>query len=116
MSYDLKYDDVVRTLRKLASERPDFVYQPPKGECLYSHGSQPGCIVGHVVAELLPQINLSDLDNDPDQEGTGVFDAFGRNGIEASVRTLEVLSRAQARQDAGSPWKKAVEAALLLAG
>ena len=45
--------DLARTLREVAAERPDYIYEPPVGgsDCWYLHDNGPGCIFGHAAAD-----------------------------------------------------------------
>jgi hypothetical protein len=116
----LAQDDVVRTLRELAAERPDFVYEPEIGEegadhYRYCHKDGPGCIVGHVVAKLLPEFPLGNLDIDPAKRfdsGTSAEVAIPRWGIGLEPATLDLLRSVQGNQDDEKSWGDAVRLVL----
>lgn len=116
-------EDVVRTLREVVAERPDYVYERPAhmepiigddgdvaADCLYVHTSPddaddaddaddltPGCLVGAVFHRL--GVPLEDLAT---WEGRGGFDVAGEYGV--SYDLANALSDAQASQDGGKPW------------
>jgi hypothetical protein len=106
--------DVIREIRALAAERPDFIYrQPVPGEgCKYVHRRSSGtvipnegCIVGQACARLgwIPPeewegtsaVRLLDLPRDPD-----------------TARPItpegDWITEVQAAQDGGNTWADAV--------
>lgn len=101
---------------RLASENPDFVYQPPEGLsadegqdfCFYVHrdaNGNPikgqGCIIGQALAAL-------GIEVDENWEGNSAASV-----VEHYTRCLSdearYLNRVQRRQDHGQPWGVAVD-------
>lgn len=95
---------VISTLREVAAGRPDYVYERPEGGsyCLYVHGDQPGCIVGHVLNRL--GVPLAELEK---REGRGAF-VVAAEFLHTTGFAREVLDVAQALQDRGRTWGESV--------
>lgn len=130
MSMHLSYEDAVLGLKKaLAVKGEDYVYEWPqfplaaneggglKQRCAYfTPQGAPSCIVGHVMADL--GHTVEDLDA-PDglfektrNVGTGAIRALKHLGYTLDYRAVEVLANAQALQDLGRPWGRAVTDAI----
>lgn len=113
---------VLETLSKVASERPEYVYEAPAHmtedralTCFYVHetdGEQtPGCLVGKVLNVLgIPLERLSAY------EGTGAYSVTERvldvqGEPDAISDVLNSLAAAQDAQDNGATWGDALERA-----
>jgi hypothetical protein len=111
-------DDVIRTLREVVAERPDYVYERPAHmhgglpSCLYVHYTEagerePGCIVGQVLHRL--GVPLETLER---HEGhTAAYVATDAVGS-MSDDIARILDTAQYRQDEGKTWGEALADAL----
>lgn len=96
---------LIEETRKVAAERPDFVYP---GQCYYVEHGQPGCILGHVLW------NLGIIDEDfsrLDENGLSIPRAFPKLGIEIDSDEFHWLSRVQHAQDSKQPWGEAIKEA-----
>lgn len=111
---ELTYEAARQGLLKLANERPHYVHTDDiklavskelgsyATDCLYRfHDGTPGCIVGALVADLFPDVEL--------QEGATASNALRRAGITFDEITGEVVDNVQQRQDNGYAWAQAVE-------
>lgn len=100
-----------RVVEQIAALRPDFVYEWPlegNGSCLYTHANgEPGCIIGHGLAELGYHIPYEDEDN----VGTGVSTLYAMGIIIGSMDDRNWLIKVQNEQDCGISWGRAVEIA-----
>jgi hypothetical protein len=115
-------DAVISTLREVAAERPDYVYEAPEAQregllyCFYVHNDGeagvevPGCIVGHVLHRLgVP------LDSLAQHEGKGahvVAEEFLEIQGDLTRDAEFALCEAQGNQDTGRPWGESVAIAL----
>jgi hypothetical protein len=105
---ELTYDEAVELLdRAVAEKGADFVYdRGPDGhdECLYLHGNEPGCIVGHVLV-----YKGVDLELIRELEGIGVWslDEYLPQ-LKTDGRTRRLLGAAQGKQDSGQTWGDSV--------
>lgn len=101
-------EDMERELRRLASEKPDFIYtSEPGAACHYSKGpsynlkSCDGCIFGQTLQTLgITKEELNELDTDGMDTAIHIIFPF------APRRWKSV----QYRQDNGSPWGEAIKA------
>lgn len=104
----------------VAEKGADYVYTTPDGQqsspedlttCLYVHGDQPGCIVGHVLHKAgvsLPLLSRSESD-----DAEGALGGLKADGIVAyEGRVSDLLKSVQAKQDHGVAWGTAVDEAL----
>lgn len=73
MSIHVTYQQILDGLQKAVDDRgPDYIYQNPNrdGSCSYVHDTQPGCIVGYVLADLgVPLHKLEMFDYSASTEG-----------------------------------------------
>lgn len=119
--YDFTVKDVVREVRRLAEEKPDFVYTEQEGcdnnlgACYYAsadgQGNGAGCIVGQALGRLgVSQKALEDLDG---VEGAAVFTVLPTIIPVApdDGGMLNWLSDVQTGQDIGYQWGTAVKSA-----
>lgn len=119
MTKEITAADLIREVRIVASERPDFTYvdQPDNdGSCSYfgqstdDHSGEP-CIIGQAFKRLgyepegLRQAELSDGVN------PNISMVIRDYGIPASTPEAVWLGLAQRMQDRGSDWGTAVAAA-----
>jgi hypothetical protein len=105
---------VIKEVRRLASENPDYVYTNNKDEngrtiCLYlASADQPGCIFGQALTRLGVVIPI-------DLEGRSIDFIFWRIGrIElpgADSALVDWCSEVQRGQDSGLAWAKAIHGA-----
>jgi hypothetical protein len=120
----ITWEQIEAEVRRLAAERPDFVYVRPETEprCMYWHeaANEPGCIFGHALYTLgVPVDRLVAFDHMPQQatspgypddwysEGiTNVVKALGVNVTDEQEGWAKVL---QERQDSGDTWGAAIE-------
>ena len=120
MSMNITSSQVVAEVRKLAEERPDFVYRDQPGstfDCSYLGAFVPaegepysgeGCIVGQALTRL--GVDESDLRM---VERTSAKAALVDLDIECSEADLDWLSEVQGLQDDRSSWRQAVAFASL---
>ncbi|MGV9815454.1 hypothetical protein ACWDTQ_26530 [Streptomyces cellulosae] len=109
--------DLRDALLAVAAENPGRVYTAPEhmdangqGRCFYVHTDpetgepvEPGCIVGTALHRLgVPLDSLMNFETLPAAE---VLDAFFKD---VSAPIMDAYSLAQARQDTGRTWQKAV--------
>lgn len=109
--------DLKDALRAVAMENPGHVYTAPDhldasgmGRCFYVHWPEgdeealsPGCMVGHALYRVgVPLDRLQDHETRP---AAHVLEDFFP---QASGDTLSAYNSAQARQDIGHPWGKAI--------
>lgn len=108
MTLSLDYDTALESLRAVAAERPDFVYNPDgEAECIYfkSDGT-PSCLVGQVLAQ-----------NGATASALRPFNNYGVDGLVAcgildvDDMTRRALTAAQSAQDGGRTWAEAVHRA-----
>lgn len=106
---------VVAEVRKLAEERPDFVYRSQPGsspDCSYLGAYMPeegepytgeGCIVGQALTRLgVDETALRTV------EGQGARGALVDLGIQCSQVDLDWLSEVQSYQDDHRSWRQSV--------
>lgn len=110
---------LVAEVRRLAAERPDFVYEKQttdewaSGVCLYVHqdeqqGLVAGCLIGHALANLgVPLESLREFDRSGDDTSADAL--LPKFGVSGTV-TLWAM-HAQLEQDEGQPWGRAVKLA-----
>ncbi len=88
----------------------DFIYKPipltNDAICRYLHGTQPGCLIGHVLLRLGAIPTELDL-----QEGqpANLLD-YARLGLSIGANAIEALQAAQEAQDNGETWGTARKA------
>lgn len=102
--------DIVREVRRLAAERPDYVYEGgDDAGCRYDRaGGESGCIIGEALAALgLVQGELEALGYETVRAALDILAECGLVGHldESSVGFLEHVQRAQ---DKRLPWDAAV--------
>lgn len=76
--------------------------------CYYGNpNGGPGCIIGHVVSKLNPDVTLRALD------GAGAVGALNEAGIpvEHGTAVAMLVRRVQSYQDNGYTWKRALDTA-----
>jgi hypothetical protein len=102
-------EQIIAEVRRLAAERPDYVYEKPEfsAYCLYMHGDGPGCIFGHALHNL-------GWDFSEEQKGTITSILLG-DGPDPLVETTSQqrlwMRAVQSKQDNAFTWGKAVELA-----
>ena len=106
----IKVSDLWAEVKKVAAERPDYVYS--EEPCQYQYDGKPSCIVGHALHRLGVSIEALEA-LDAAQEGGGV-PASGLPSYlpilveEGSRSALLSVCEAQEAQDDGIPWGEAV--------
>ena len=110
MTYNFTGQDVVSTVRDIANEYPEFVYEAPSelgGQCLYAHSSEngytPGCLMGQALYRL--GVDLSALQP---YEGEGIEEVLEHLNISSDSDSRLWLSEVQTAQDESVPWGLAV--------
>jgi hypothetical protein len=101
--------EVAETVAAIVAETGmDFVYRSPVGNgiCQYLHGTQPGCLVGHVLIRLGAITGELALQEGNTADGLD----YGAMGLSLPSAALEALYEAQAVQDDERPWGEALEA------
>lgn len=106
----LDYGQAVVFLEKAIAEKgADYEYEAPSidyetntAQCVYFHGGQPSCVVGHV---------LSYMGYESAREGVCASLALGDLGIEADMETMGFLDVVQDYQDTGYSWGEALRMA-----
>lgn len=102
----------------VALKGEDYVYTTPDGErgsedmqpiCMYVHGDEPGCIVGHVLNKA--GITLSRLREEERNDASGVLINL-RSDLAYEDGVSQLFQDVQAMQDRGTPWGRAVRDAL----
>lgn len=98
----ITFDDVEREVRRVVSERQDFIYLPPPGfGCVYLVGDEPSCLYGHVFVNLFGPEGLRTL---RECEGGTCGDLLRAFGIGYTDLQLLWAETVQARQDQKVPW------------
>lgn len=100
-------DDVIAEIRRLAAEKPDYVYKKPPGSALCANWYWDGdrrvgsCIVGQALG------NLVGLDAVPIGNGSSI--SMLNAGIPVGPRgKTQWVAMVQCEQDQGLPWGEAV--------
>jgi hypothetical protein len=106
---NLKEPLLIRTVRELAAEKPDFFYKTKDGACLYTpNDEQPGCIFGQALLRMgYTKEELSKLDED---NGLDIIEALKVLDIRSLTNEeLQWCSDVQQLQDFGDNWRKVIE-------
>lgn len=100
----------------VALKGEDYVYTTPEGVqgtedgfpiCLYVHGDQPGCLVGHVLAAAgAPLATLAEHENAAASDL--LWALYDKYSDDVSL----LLTEAQRAQDLGRSWGESVRYAL----
>lgn len=110
------YETVKDELAEIAYANPFRRYESPiknsmgNNVCMYFHGDEPGCIVGHwfakhgITAEL---VNTHGINCGVDAASAAIT-----LGIEIDSDALELLAETQNHQDAGMAWELALARAV----
>jgi hypothetical protein len=106
------YDDVITAVRELAAEKPDFVYTPDAGACLYVHPNSdgtisPGCLIGQAFQRVGVPNEVLLRYNDRNIE------LVANAGEITDVANIKIgwLTRIQWYQDNSKTWAYAVQQA-----
>lgn len=93
-------------LRKLAADRPDYVYERPNagdGPCVYfAEGDTPSCIVGHAFADELRARGINHY-HPGNTLAVRFLSALRLEGV-----ARDYVAEVQGAQDSGVPWGRAV--------
>lgn len=105
----LTYDEVLAELQEIVSANPGYVY-PANARVFpryFSRHGQPSCLVGHWLHRhgITPDRVVEHRLAGPTVKDLGLTDRHA----------IYLLDAAQARQDAGYPWDRALQAAQGLA-
>lgn len=99
--------------KAVAKKGEDYIYQLDLNRfCAYYHGEEPGCIVGHVLADLgvdASMVRGADVNVGVGISGASMAAALTSWGIEFTEQAMDVLYKAQCMQDVGSAWGAAVK-------
>lgn len=104
----------------VALKGEDYVYTTPDGKqgsedwqprCLYVHGEQPGCIVGHVLHAASVSLPVLSAEETNDAEGA-VRNLAREDVLSYEDGVSRLLQDVQAAQDRGIPWGQALREAL----
>lgn len=111
---ELTDDEVIDGLKSLAQASPNFVYKTEddvdgSGGCTYFHGTEPGCIVGHLLARHGVQSFDLGFNN-----GAAVQQLINEGMLRVSHRASKILNEVQRRQDSGTTWGTSVQEALIV--
>ena len=103
---------VVETLRQVAEERPEYVYDRRDEGCVYVdyETHQPSCLVGHVLVRLGVPAEL--FLRDPVRNVTGIDVLVAHEALPLSRSAIRLLCRAQMAQDEGETWGASLAEAL----
>lgn len=96
-------DQIIAEVRRLAAERPDYVYEKPPGStfCLYRHeDGSPGCIFG----QALDNLGVGLDEHTYGTIGIVLFDL----GVAKTDQQANWMTSVQHYQDNGRPWAEAV--------
>lgn len=93
--------DLVKAVRELAEETPDFVYEPPGNHCVNIYEGKGSCIAGRAYVKA--GIPVADI-----PYSLAVPSAVGVMGVVASMPEIDWLLTVQSAQDNGTPWGEAV--------
>lgn len=121
MPIELNRENVTAALYRAVASKPEgYIYVNGSGEtadkemsirCDYVHGDVCGCIVGTVLHDMgIPLSVLEEEENKPAFEVLGDLRAQGL--ITQTPEVQGMLTTAQNRQDTGSTWKDAADAAV----
>lgn len=110
----LTFEDIEKTVRELAEENPDLVYDNGGYQiCQYNPDKrQAGCLFGQAFIRLgEPVPSRFDAKELTSAVESAITDVMSDLGIEATPRQRSWAYHAQERQDAGIPWGEAVKSA-----
>ena len=125
----LNFDTVVHEVQEVAESDPDKVFADEDGTgagCRYGvpqpytdeedtgDAYAPVCLIGHWLHGRLNEMWWHELVDQENQTGIDQ-DVLNHYQIEVDAKTAFFLSAVQQQQDAGTPWKDAVETGLRLA-
>lgn len=97
------------TVREIAAERPEYVYQREGGvgTCLYAHADGPGCLISHALHRL--GVSLETLSWCEEMPAGEAIQRIA--GDDVSPETRAWAHQVQALQDTEHPWGVAVRLA-----
>ncbi len=101
---------------EIVSDRPDHVYQlqSTTGECKYTQGGSPDCLIGQILFRLgysiedLERFDICYLGTD---HGTDIASLINYGFVSADDSAREYMSILQANQDLGVTWGDALKRA-----
>ncbi len=107
MQANFTIDQLIDEVRKLANEKPDFVYERPiaSGPCSYTKSKTSeteGCIFGQAIFRLQPELKSYLCD-------CGINTLIQLLEIKASKQEIIWCCRVQGYQDRANSWKLAIE-------
>lgn len=113
--------EAVALLNRAVEEKgKDFIYEDEDGtlsQCAYFHGSEPGCIVGHVMSYVgvKPEHLVHEEENfnrGATIDSLDLARALSENaGVEFTHEAKWAMLQAQCHQDRGAIWGDALAAA-----
>lgn len=114
--YPFTLEQVLEATRTLVEEKgEDFVYSPVDGfaggDCVYAVDGNPSCLVGHVIFRLDAEAfkHLAELERE--RGSVAAADLVGGGYLRQSFWTSDAamaMQEAQATQDEGLPWGRAL--------
>ena len=115
---NITVDEAIALLREAVIGREDYVYMHPDETpdvtdvgCAYTHGDQPGCLIGvalHIAGvpiEVLAALNHNHISS------MDVLDDLLEAGFALDNHAVHVFMCAQLAQDDREPWKVALHRA-----
>lgn len=98
---------LIDEVRKIAAEKPAFVYTPPNmARCVNVSDGQPSCLVGHAFWNLgLIDASFEEQENN----AGGVYSLTQILGLHLPEKEYNWLAQVQDNQDRGLPWGEAVK-------
>lgn len=99
---------LIKIIRDLATEKPDFVYERPEIEgdtgCVYVHDRQPSCIVGHAMWRA----GLIDYSYELTPYNKQAFGDHLPGMATLTDREAQWLEEVQGQQDSGETWANSI--------
>lgn len=102
----ITYETVKNELAGIVNSDPNKVYQRSANGCMYFHGNEPGCLVGHWLAmHGVTAKMVNDLDINA---GHSAEYAIRKIGMDVTDAAVTLLCDAQELQDSKMPWGAAL--------
>lgn len=110
----LTINSLIREVKRLAKQNPDFVYQSCGSNCFYTKSENDndcGCIFGQAILNLQPDLKetLQFFDNSSRVPRISVL--LKKLGITASMKQQSWCNSVQSSQDRKSTWACAIKRA-----
>lgn len=102
--------EIIREVRKLARDNPDFVYDTPYDYCFYVPvGDYPACIFGQAIHNLDPDFDLDRYN--PNENIDSNISSVIRDNFEFTEEQLIWCRKVQMYQDYKSKWSDCIDIA-----